>query len=340
MNPMSSMTLAPHYMNKYKGQKVLVTGGLGFIGSNLAIRLVQSGASVTLLDSMHPTCGGNYFNIEPIKHDVEVIEGDSCDLDLMRTMVRGKRFIFNLAGHVSHIESMQQPFEDLQMNTVAPLTVLEACRHENRDARVVYSGTRQAYGRPESLPLVETQVLKPIDVNGVSKMAGEWFHMVYQRAHGIPTVSLRLINTYGPRQLVKHPRQGFVGWFIKQAIEGEEIQVFGDGQQIRSFNYIDDVVDALLIAGAEERLDGDYFNLAGVRPIALEEFVKILIAAAGKGSYRIVPFPANVKDIDIGSVYSSGAKFHGVTGWKARIPLEEGLGYTLEYYRKHRAHYW
>ena len=176
---------------------------------------------------------------------MEVIEGDSCNLELMRKLVRGKRFIFNLAGHVSHIESMQEPFEDLQMNAVAPLTVLEACKHENRDARVVYSGTRQAYGRPEALPLVETQLLKPVDVNGVSKMAGEWFHMVYHQAHGIHAVSLRLINTYGPRQLVKHPRQGFVGWFIKQAIEGEEIQVFGDGQQLRGFNYIDDVVDAL-----------------------------------------------------------------------------------------------
>jgi nucleoside-diphosphate-sugar epimerase len=327
-------------VNNYNGHKVLITGGLGFIGSNLAIRLVESGASVTLLDSRHPTCGANYFNIEPIKNDVEVIEGDSCNLELMRTLVRGKRFIFNLAGHVSHIESMQQPFEDLQMNTVAPLTVLEACRQENREVRVVYSGTRQAYGRPESLPLVETQVLKPIDVNGVSKMAGEWFHMVYQRAHGIAAVSLRLINTYGPRQLVKHARQGFVGWFIKQAIEGEEIQVFGDGRQIRSFNHVDDVVDALLIAGFDQRLDGDYFNLAGVRPISLEEFVKTLIAAAGKGSYRIVPFPSDKKAIDIGSVYSSAAKFNAITGWKARTAIEQGLGHTLEYYRQHREHYW
>jgi len=327
-------------MDEYRGEKVLVTGGLGFIGSNVAVRLVESGASVTILDSMHPTCGANYFNIEPIKKDVEVIEGDSCNLELMSKLVRGKRFIFNLAGHVSHIESMQEPFEDLQMNAVAPLTVLEACRHENRDARIVYSGTRQAYGRPEALPVVETQLLKPVDVNGVSKMAGEWFHMVYQQAHGIHAVSLRLINTYGPRQLVKHPRQGFVGWFIKQAIEKEEIQVFGDGQQLRSFNFIDDVVDALLLAGSDDRLNGDYFNLAGVQPVPLEEFVKILLKASGGGSYRIVPFPPEKKVIDIGSVYSSAEKFNAVTGWQARVPIDEGLQPTLEYYRRNRAHYW
>lgn len=327
-------------MDEYRGQKVLITGGLGFIGSNLAIRLVKSGASVTLLDSMHPTCGGNYFNIEPVKNDVEVVHGDSCNLELVRKLVRHRRFVFNLAGHVSHIESMQEPFEDLQMNAVAPLTVLEACRYENRDARIVYSGTRQAYGRPEALPLVETQLLKPIDVNGVSKMAGEWFHMVYARAHSIHAVSLRLINTYGPRQLVRHPRQGFVGWFIKQAIDGEEIQVFGDGGQIRSFNYIDDVIDAFLIAGTDDRLNGDYFNLAGVRPVPLEEFVKTLLKAAGTGSYRIVPFPADKKAIDVGSVYSSAAKFNSVTGWKARTGIEEGLPCTLDYFRRHREHYW
>ncbi len=327
-------------MDEYRGKKILITGGLGFIGSNLAIRLVQSGASVTLLDSLHPTCGGNYFNIDPIKKDAEVVEGDSCNLELMRTLVRGKAYVFNLAGHVSHIESMQEPFEDLQMNAVAPLTVLEACRHENREARVVYSGTRQSYGRPESLPLVETQLLKPVDVNGVSKMAGEWFHMVYQRTHGIPAVSLRLINTYGPRQLVKHPRQGFAGWFIKQAINAEEINIFGDGQQMRSFNYVDDVVDAMLIAGASDRVKGDYFNLAGIEPVTLEAFVKLLLRLTDRGSYRIVPFPPEKKAIDIGSVYSSAEKFNGATGWKARVSLEEGLVRTIEYYRRHHAHYW
>jgi len=289
---------------------------------------------------MHPTCGGNYFNIDPIRNDVEVVEGDSCNLDLVTRLVRGRKYIFSLAGHVSHIESMQEPFEDLQMNAVSSLTVLEACKRENRDARVVYSGTRQSYGRPDTVPLVETQLLKPVDVNGVNKMAGEWFHMVYHQAYGIPAVSLRLINTYGPRQLVKHARQGFVGWFIRQAIEGEEIQVFGDGQQVRGFNYVDDVVDALLIAGVNGKVNGDYFNLGGERAGAVEELVKLLLKATGHGSYRIVPFPAEKKTIDIGSVYSSAAKFNFVTGWRSRVPIEEGLVRTVEYYRRYREHYW
>ncbi len=327
-------------MDEYRGKKVLITGGLGFIGSNLAIRLVQHGAAVMLLDSLHPTCGGNYFNIDPIKNDVEVVEGDSSNFELLRKLVRGQSYIFNLAGHVSHIESMQEPFEDLQMNAMAPLTVLEACKQENRDARVVYSGTRQSYGRPDSVPLVETQLLKPVDVNGVNKMAGEWFHMVYNNAFGIRSVSLRLINKYGPRQLVKHPRQGFVGWFIKQALDGEEIQLFGDGQQVRGFNYVDDVVDALLIAGVNDKVKGDYFNLGGERAVALEEFVKLLLKTAGRGSYRIIPFPTDKKAIDIGSVYSSAAKFNFATGWRARVPIEEGIVRTVEYYCRHRSRYW
>ncbi len=327
-------------MDVYRGEKILITGGLGFIGSNLAVRLVEIGAAVTIIDSLHPTCGANYFNVESIRNDVEIVEGDVANLTLIQKLVRDKKYVFNLAGHVSHIESMEDPFSDLHMNALAPLAVLEACRHDNRAAHVVYAGTRQAYGRPESLPLVETQVLKPVDINGVSKMAGEWFHIVYSQAHGLFTVSLRLINTFGPRQLVKHSRQGFVGWFIRQAIDGEEIQLFGDGQQSRGFNYIDDVVDALLIAGTDEQLRGDYFNLGGDRPVTLEAFVRLLLRIAGRGAYRIVPFPSEKKAIDIGSVYTSAAKFSAVTGWKPRVTLEEGLARTVDYYQRHRAHYW
>jgi nucleoside-diphosphate-sugar epimerase len=327
-------------MDEYRGEKVLITGGLGFIGSSLAIRLVEQGASVTILDSLYPTCGGNYFNVEPIRKDVEIIEGDSADLGLVRRIIRNKKYIFNLAGHVSHIESMEDPFSDLHMNALGPLAVLEACRHENRTARVVYAGTRQSYGRPESLPLVETQLLKPVDVNGVTKMAGEGFHIVYNRAHGIPAVSLRLVNTYGPRQLVKHSRQGFIGWFVRQAIDGEQIQLYGEGQQLRGFNYIDDVVNALLIAGTDEQLAGDYFNLGGEQPVTIEGFVQLLLKIAGTGSYRLVPFPADRSAIDIGSVYTSAAKFTAATGWRPAVTLEEGLTRTVEYYRQHRAKYW
>jgi UDP-glucose 4-epimerase len=327
-------------MDDYRGKKVLITGGLGFIGSNLAIRLVELGATVTLVDNLAPTCGANFFNIDPVKTDVEVVEGDTCDIELMRRLVRGRSHVFNLAGHVSHLESMQDPFSDLRMNATGPLTVLEACKCENREARVVYAGTRQSYGRADVVPLVESLVLKPVDVNGVNKMAGEWYHMVYQGAYGIPTVSLRMVNTYGPRQLMKHAGQGFMGWFIRQAIDGEEIQVFGDGQQFRGFNYVDDVVEALLVAGVNEKAVGQYFNLGGMRPLTLEVVVQTLLEAVGSGSYRTVPFPDEKKAIDIGSSFSSFMKFHSVTGWEPRIAIEEGLQKTVDYYRRNKAHYW
>jgi UDP-glucose 4-epimerase len=327
-------------MDEYRGKKVLVTGGLGFIGSNVALRLVDLGASVTIVDNLHPTCGANYFNIEPARNLMEVVEGDTADLPLMRRLVRDCTHVFNLAGHVSHIESMEDPFSDLRMNAVGPLTVLEACQKENPKARVVYAGTRQSYGKPDIVPVVENLLLKPVDINGVNKMAGEWFHMVYHTAYGMPTVSLRLVNTFGPRQLVKHARQGFIGWFIRQAIDGEEIQVFGDGQQFRGFNYIDDVVDALLIAGSNDNVVGDYFNLGGMQPVTLELLVQKLLKTAGTGSYRLVPFPDDRKRIDIGSAFSSFMKFHFATGWKPSTSLDDGLARTVDYYRRHKAHYW
>lgn len=327
-------------MDDFRSQKVLITGGLGFIGSNLAIRLVELGASVTIVDSLDPTCGANYFNIDPIRNDVEVVEGDTGNFDLMRKLVHGRFCVFNLAGRVSHIESMEDPFADVHANITGPLSVLEACKQVNREARIVYSGTRQSYGRPDVLPLVETQLLKPVDINGVNKMAGEWHHIVYNRAYGMQTVSLRLVNTYGPRQLVKHAKLGFIGWFVKLAIDGEEIQLYGDGNQLRGFSYIDDVVDALLVAGTDKSVVGDYFNLGGIRPVTLESLVQILIHLTGKGSYRTIPFPAEKRAIDIGSVYTSWMKFNFATGWQPRVPLEEGLARMVDFYQRHKSHYW
>jgi len=327
-------------MDDYRGKKVLVTGGLGFIGSNIAIQLVELGARVTVVDNLDPAGGANSFNIEPARKDIEVVEGDTCDLPLMCRLVRDCTHVFNLAGRVSHIESMQDPFSDLRMNATGPLTVLEACKQKNREARVVYAGTRQSYGKPDILPVVENLVLKPVDVNGVSKMAGEWFHMVYQKAHGIPTTSLRMVNTFGPRQLVRHARQGFTGWFIRQAIDGHEIQVYGDGQQFRGFNYIDDVVSALLTAGTSPNVVGDYFNLGGLQPVTLEVLVQTLVRVTGTGSYRLVPFPEDRKTIDIGSAFSSFMKFNFATGWKPTTSLDEGLAKTVEYYKRYKEHYW
>jgi UDP-glucose 4-epimerase len=325
-------------MDEYRGKEVLITGGLGFIGSNLAIRLVESGALVTLLDSLHPKCGANRFNIHPIRNEVATVEGDCCNFELIRSLVRGKSHIFSLAGHVSHLESMRDPFSDLSMNATGPLTVLEACTQENREARIIYAGTRQCYGRSAILPLVETQPLNPVDINGVNKMAGERYHMVYNLAHGLATVSLRLVNTYGPRQLIKHAHQGFAGWFIRQAIDGLEIQIYGDGAQLRDLTYVDDVADALMLAGTAS-VSGECFNLGGTVPVTLEHFARTLIAITGCGSYRMVPFPSENRKIDVGSAYSSFDKFHAATGWRPRVSLEEGLARTVEYYRRYREQY-
>jgi UDP-glucose 4-epimerase len=235
---------------------------------------------------------------------------------------------------------MEDPFNDLELNGRATLSLLEACRHVNRDARLVFASTRQTYGRARSLPVSEDALLRPVDVNGVNKMAAEWFHLVYHEVHHVRSVSLRLVNTFGPRQLLRHSRQGFVGWFIRLAVDGEEIPIFGDGTQLRDINFVDDVVDALLLAGAGESLAGEIFNLGSPEPLSLESFVRTLIEVAGAGSYRMVPFPDSRRTIDVGSFYSDYTRFRSATGWTPKVSLRDGLLRTVEYYRRYRDRYW
>jgi UDP-glucose 4-epimerase len=328
------------YMPNFQGKKILITGGLGFIGSNLAIRLAKYGVDVTIVDSLIPDYGGNLFNIEEIKDKVHVNIADVRDRSSMSYLVRGKDYIFNLAGQVSHIDSMADPFTDLEINCVSQLSILEACRNHNKDVKIVYAGTRQQYGRPNYLPVDENHLVQPTDVNGINKMAGEWYHILYCRVYGIRTTSLRITNTYGPRLLMKHNRQGFAGWFIRQVIDDERIKIFGDGSQVRDFTYVDDVVEAILLAATNEKADGDFFNLGSLEHISLLEFVKLLIELNGSGSYEIVPFPEDKKKIDIGSFYSDYSKIKNTLGWEPTIDLREGLSRTLEYYKKYKSYYW
>ena len=330
---------APHRAF-YAGRRVLVTGGLGFIGSNLSRELVALGARVTIVDALIPDYGGNRLNIDGIEDRLRLDVVDVRDRDAVAGLVRGQEVIFNLAGQVSHIDSMVDPFTDLEINCKSQLWILEAVRKSNPGVKIVYAGTRQVYGKPSRLPVDETHLLNPTDVNGINKISGEFYHLVYHSVYGIRSTSLRLTNTYGPRQLIKHNRQGFIGWFIRQAVRGEEIQLFGDGKQKRDFDYVDDVVDALLRAGAMEAADGEVFNLGGEAPVALIDLARMLVELAGRGgAYRLVPFPDDRKKIDIGDFYADTTKIRKTLGWEPKVALRDGLARTLDYYREHAGHY-
>jgi UDP-glucose 4-epimerase len=327
------------YRDFYGGRRVLVTGGLGFIGSNLVRQLVDLGADVLIVDAMIADYGGNLFNIAGIEDRVRVNIGDVRNESTMDVLVRDREIIFNLAGQVSHIDSMRDPYTDLDINCRAQLSMLEACRKFNPGVKVIFAGTRQIYGKPDRLPVDETHLVRPIDVNGVNKAAGEYYHLLYNNAFGVRACSLRLTNVYGPRQLIKHNRQGFIGWFIRLAIEDSEIQVFGDGSQMRDFVYVDDAADAFLRAGVCDACDGEVFNVGGSEPIAHRDLVRVLLDVAGSGRVTYVPWPAEKKQIDIGSFYSDSSKFRAVSGWVPRVGLHEGFERTIAFYRANLPRY-
>jgi UDP-glucose 4-epimerase len=327
------------YREFYRGRRVMITGGLGFIGSNLARRLVELGADVLLVDSLIPDYGGNLFNIDGIADRVHVNVADVREQSTMNHLVRDRAVIFNLAGQVSHIDSMRDPYTDLEINCRSQLTILEACRYHNPDVKVVYAGTRQVYGRPDSLPVDESQLVRPTDVNGINKAAGEYYHLVYNNVFGIRACSLRLTNVYGPRQLLKHNRQGFVGWFVRLAIEDQVIQIYGDGSQLRDFVYVDDAADAFLRAGATDACNGGAFNVGGDQPIDHRHLTTLLVSVAGSGSIQYVDWPPEKKAIDIGSFYADSTRFRRLTGWAPAVPLEEGLRRTVAFCREHFARY-
>lgn len=323
----------------FAGARVLITGGLGFIGSTLAHRLVELGARVTLVDSMLPEAGGNFANITGIVDQVTVNISDVRDINSLPYLVRGQQFLFNLAGQVSHIDSMRDPMTDLEINCRSQLSILEACRHHNPAITVVFSATRQQYGRPDYLPVDEQHPQHPIDVNGINKMAGEWYHILYHQVYGLRATSLRLTNTYGPRMLIRHGRQTALGWLIRLALEDTPIQLYGGGAQIRDFTYVDDVVDALLLAATDPAAPGEIFNLGG-EPVSLRSIVERLLAVSGgQGGFTNVPFPPERKAIDIGDVYADYRKIATVLGWQPRVSLHEGLARTVSYYRQHWAAY-
>lgn len=317
----------------YFKKSILITGGLGFIGSNLAHKLVELGAHVTLVDSLIPEYGGNLFNIDGLEDKLHINIADVRDEHSMRYLVQGQDYLFNLAGQTSHMDSMHDPLTDLEINAKAQLFILEACRKFNPAIKIVFASTRQVYGKPDYLPVDEKHRLSPVDINGVNKLAGEWYHLLYNQVYGIRTSVLRLTNTIGPRMRVKDARQTFLGIWIKLLIEGKPFEVWG-GEQLRDFTYVDDAVNAFLITAAADKSIGKIFNLGGDCAISLKQLADLLIEANGSGKYIIREFQAERKVIDIGSFYADFGAIRSLLEWKPETELKEALFRTLEYYKK------
>jgi UDP-glucose 4-epimerase len=328
------------FRGAFQNRRVLITGGLCFIGSNLARRLVELSADITIVDSMIPEYGGNLFNIHDISDRVKINFADIRDGFSMHHLVQKQEFIFNLAGQVSHLRSMTDPFPDLDINCRAQLSLLEACRHNNPDVKVLFAGTRGQYGRVQSLPVNENHPMNPVDVNGINNIAGEQYHILYNKIYGLRTTSLRLTNTYGPRHSMKSDDQSFLNWLIRRAIEGHTIQVYGDGSQKRDFNYVDDVVDAFLLAAVDDRTNGDVFNLGGPEPVSVLAVTKLLLEVMGSGKYEVVPFPENRRKIEIGDYWGDYTKIKNLLGWAPTTTLNDGLRKTVDFYQQHKQHYW
>jgi nucleoside-diphosphate-sugar epimerase len=322
-----------------QNKKILITGGLGFIGSNLARSLVSMGNQVTVIDSLIPEYGGNLRNLHDLRDKIVVNLSDVRDPFSINELIKGQDYLFNLAGQTSHLDSMNDPFTDLDINAKAQLSILEACRKNNCDIRIVFASTRQIYGKPQYLPVDEKHPLNPVDVNGINKIAGEQYHLLYNQVHEIRSSVLRLTNTYGPRMRIKDARQTFLGIWIRNLLEGKLIQVYGDGQQRRDYNYVDDLVDALIIAATENKATGEVYNLGAPDPMSLSETAKIMCHGIKGASWNLVPFPKDRKAIDVGDFICDYSSFSSAFGWEPKIKFEEGIKRSLEYFRSELEHY-
>lgn len=320
-------------------KKILITGGLGFIGSNLAIRLVKLGAEVTIVDNLMPKYGGNLWNIEPVKDKVRVNISDVRNRIPMRYLIKGQDYLLNLAGQTSHLDSMEDPYTDLDINTHAQLSILEACRRYNKDIRLVFASTRQIYGKPDYLPVDENHPLRPVDVNGINKLAGENYHLIYNKVYGIRSCVLRLTNTYGPRMRIKDARQTFLGIWIRSLIEEKPIMIYGDGKQARDYNYIDDVVEAILLSAVNDQSIGEVYNLGGRKKYTLTETARLMAKLAQNGRYEYMPFPQDRKVIDIGDYWGDYQKIEHDLGWLPKTELKAGMKKTYDYFSENIQNY-
>lgn len=331
---------ANDYRTAFRGKRVLITGGLGFIGSNIAQALVPLGAEVTLLDAALPAYGGNHFNVSNIASQVRIAQGDIRDASLMNDLVRGQDYIVNLAAQASYLDSMKEPFLDVDMNCVGHLRVLEAVRQYAPDAKVLFSSSRLVYGRILTTPVDESHPTNPLSLYGVHKLTAEKYYRIYYDTHNIRSSVLRLPNPYGPRQQMRHAKYSIVGWFIRQALEGKTIEVFGEGTQERDYLYISDIVDAFLRVASSERTNGEVYNIGTHERARFIDMVDTILAVVGSGRKVHVPWPEHYERNETGNYVADTRKIEAAVGWRARVPLRKGIEEMVKYYREHREHYW
>lgn len=328
-----------HYTN-FSGLECLVTGGAGFIGSHLTRRLLRSGARVRVIDSLIPEYGGNMANLSDVIGEISFHRLDVRDKLSVQRILEPVDVIFNLAGQTSHVDSMSDPWTDLDINVRAQLELLDSVREVNRKIRIVFASTRQIYGRPDYLPVDEKHPIRPVDVNGINKTAGENYHTLYGKLYDIDVSILRLTNTYGPGMRVKDARQTFLGTWIKSAVEGEVFKVFGDGSQKRDFNYVDDVVDAFLFAASNDAAIGKAMNLGSNEVVQLIDVARVITKLAPSSRYELVPFPPERLAIDIGDYFSDWKLAQEVLQWEPQVALEEGLARTLDFFHQFKGSFW
>ncbi|MFT3780850.1 MAG: NAD-dependent epimerase/dehydratase family protein [Nibricoccus sp.] len=328
----------PDLQNQYAGKKALITGGLGFIGSTIARRLLALGAKVTIVDSLIPEYGGSLRNIHGIERDLTVNISDVRDRHSLPVFLKDQDYLFNLAGQTSHMDSMADPETDLEINARAQLSILEVCRKYNRNVRIVFASTRQIYGKPDYLPVDEKHPLRPVDVNGINKLAGEQYHLLYNKVYGIRSTVLRLTNTIGPRMRIKDARQTFVGIWIRLALEGKSFEVWG-GDQLRDFTYADDAADAFIAAACRPEAVGGVFNLGGIGRISLRDLAQLTVDAANSGSFVVREFPAERKKIDIGDFYAADDLIRTTLNWTPQTDIASAVAKTVAYFQKELSFY-
>lgn len=327
-------------LKTFEGKRILVTGGAGMIGSTLVRRAALLGAHVTVLDALLPLYGGNLFNIEDVREKITFVEGDIRDADVVAECVRDADYIFNFAAQVSYVLSNVDPFLDLDFNCRGHLTLLDSCRKTGATQRIIFSSSRFVYGAPEYSPVDENHPLNCQSIYGIHKIAAEKYHQFFHRSYNQPTLSLRFTNPYGPRQQMKHNQYGIVNWFIRQALDGEALTIYGDGAQQRDYIFVEDIVEACLLIALAGKFEGEVYNVGSGHGVGFREMTECIVAAVPETRILSVDWPPNRTLVETGDFIADCKKLRTLTGWSPHVSLEEGIRATVDYYRKNRSRYW